>query len=47
MGRRIPGRETLRENIFFVQFIFTKNRFDLQTAFFYGLNALLSFLAEQ
>ena len=47
MGRRTPGRETLRENTPIFKCIFTKNViFCLQTTFFDGFNVLMSFLAE-
>ena len=48
MGRRNPGRETLRENIFIFRYIFTKNViFGIQTAFFDGFNVLMSSLADE
>ena len=48
MGRRTPGRETLRENIFLANAFLRKNIFfDLQTTFFDGFNVLMSFLAEK
>ena len=46
MGRRIPGRETLRKNIFFQMHFYEKCDLGLQTTFFDGFNMLLSFLAE-
>ena len=47
MGRRSPGRETLRENIF-VNACLQKNViFDFQTTIFDGFNVLMSFLAEK
>ena len=47
MGRRTPGRETLRENIPFLNAFLRKNViFVLQTTFFDGFNVLMSFLAE-
>ena len=47
MGRRTPGRETLRENIPFSNTFLRKNViFGIQTAFFDGFNVLMSFLAE-
>ena len=48
MGRRTPGRETLRENIHFLNVFLLKNFiFGLQTMFFDGFNVLMSFLAEK
>ena len=48
MGRRTPGRETLQENIPFLDPLLLKNIvFALQTMFFDGFNVLMSFLAEE
>ena len=47
MGRRTPGRGTLRENIPIFKYFFRKNfMFGLQTTFFDSFNVLVSFLAE-
>ena len=47
MGRRTPGRETLRENILFYSLLRENVVFDLQRTFFDCFNVLLSFLAEK
>ena len=47
MGRRTPGGETLRENIFFKMYFYENVFFYLQTAFFDGSNVLMSFLAQK
>ena len=47
MGRRTPGRETLRENIPFLNALLGKNdAFGFQTTLF-GFNVLMIFLAER
>ena len=47
MGSRTPGRETLRENIPFLNAFLRNVIFGLQTMFFDGCNVLMSFLAEK
>ena len=48
MGRRTPGRETLRKSIPIFKCSFMKNNiFGLQTLFFDGFNVLMSFLAQK
>ena len=48
MGRRTPGRETLQENIPFLNEFLRKHViFGLQTSFFDGFNVLMSFLTQK